>query len=112
MFDMNKMMGKIKEVQDKMQEVQKNLVNIKASGEAGGGMVYAEANGLKKIEKITVDESLLVKEDKEMMQDLIVAAVNKALEGAEEKSKEEVQKHTSGMLPNIPGFNFGNFGGQ
>jgi hypothetical protein len=111
MFDMNKMMGKIKEVQDKMKEVQENLVHITATGESGGGMIKVNANGLKRVVNIEIDESLIVKEDQAMLQDLIVAAVNKALENAEEKSKEEVQKQTSGMLPNIPGFNFGNFGG-
>lgn len=111
MFDMNKMMGKLKEVQEKMKEVQESLEKVIAEGESGGGMVKVQANGHKKILKIDIDESLMVKDDKEVLQDLVVAAVNKAIENAEEKSKEEVQKQTQGMMPNIPGFNFGNFGG-
>ena len=47
-------------------------------------------------------------EDKDMLKDLVIAAVNKAMEEVEEKSKEELRKSTEGMLPNIPGMNFGN----
>jgi hypothetical protein len=110
MFDMNKMMGKLKEVQDKMKEVQENLEHITATGESGGGLVSATVNGKKQVIKLNIDDSLVNKEDKDMMADLVAAAVNNALVDVEEKSKEEIQKHTSGMLPNIPGFNFGNFG--
>lgn len=110
MFDLSKMMGKLKEVQDKMKDVQENLKNISASGESGGGMVKATANGQKQVVKLEIDESLYNKDDKDMLSDLVIAAVNKALQEAEEKSKEEMQKQTAGMMPNIPGFDFNNMG--
>ena len=103
MFDMMKMMGKMKEVQERMKVAQENLVNIQASGEAGGGMVKATVNGKKQIISLDIDETLVRPEDREMMQDLVVAAVNKALEEVEGLAREELKKSTEGVLPNIPG---------
>ncbi len=108
MFDMSKMMEKVREMQDKMKAAQEQLADITVTGEAGAGMVKATANGKKQIISIQIDDELLKPDDKEMTQDLIVAAINKALEEAEIKSKEEIKKHTDGMLPNIPGLDFGN----
>ncbi len=56
MFDMMKMMGKLKEVQEKMKEAQENLVNITAEGESGGGMVHAIVNGKKLVVQLKVDK--------------------------------------------------------
>ena len=103
MFDMMKMMGKMKEVQARMKEAQDNLVNIQAQGESGAGMVKATVNGKKQLVSIDVDPSLLKTDDKIILQDLIVAAVNKANEEAEILAKEEIRKSTEGLLPNIPG---------
>jgi nucleoid-associated protein EbfC len=103
MFDMMKMMGKMKEVQAKMKEAQDNLVHVYASGEAGGGMVKATVNGKKEVISLEIDDSLIKPEDKEMIQDLVVAAVNKAMSEVEILAKEEIRKSTEGMLPNIPG---------
>jgi len=105
MMDMGKMFGKIQEVQAKMKEAQEKLGTITADGESGGGMVKAVVNGNKKIISIDVEESLVVVEDKEMMQDLIVAAINLAIDEVDVKVKEEMKKTTEGMLPGgIPGF--------
>ncbi len=103
MFDMMKMMGKMKEVQARMKEAQDNLVRVKAYGEAGAGMVKATVNGKKQLVAIDLDPSLLKADDKVILQDLIVAAVNKANEEAEVLAKEEIRKSTEGLLPNIPG---------
>ncbi|OEJ99981.1 YbaB/EbfC family nucleoid-associated protein [Roseivirga misakiensis] len=108
MFDMMKMMGKVKEMQTKMKEAQERLEFIQDTGEAGGGMVKATVNGKKQIISIDIDESLLVKEDKDMVQDLTVAAINMALEKVDIKAKEEIKNSTEGILPNIPGMDFGN----
>lgn len=108
MFDMMKMMGKIKEVQAKVKEAQDNLVNLKVSGESGAGLVRATANGQRQVLSIEIDPSLINKEDQQVMQDLVVAAVNNALSKAEEAGKEEIKKQTEGILPNIPGFDLGN----
>lgn len=107
MFDMMKMMGKMKEVQAKIKEAQENLVNIKATAEAGGGMVSATVNGKKEIVNLAIDDVLLKPEDKEMLQDLIIAAVNKANTEVEIEAKEEMKKSTEGMIPNIPGLDLG-----
>jgi nucleoid-associated protein EbfC len=103
MFDMMKMMGKMKEVQARLKEAQENLVHVKATGESGGGMVKAIVNGKKQLVSLEVDPTLIKPEDKDIMQDLIVAAVNKASEEAETLAKEALRKSTEGLLPNIPG---------
>lgn len=100
---MMKMMGKMKEVQARLKEAQDNLANISASGESGGGLVKATVNGKRQLIGLDVDLSLLKPDDKVVLQDLIIAAVNKALEEAEIKAKEELRKSTEGLLPNIPG---------
>ena len=105
-MDMANMFGKMREMQTKLKEVQENLESITAEGESGGGMVKAVANGRKKVISISIEESLMTKEDKEMTQDLIVAAVNNALQNVEAKSNDEIKKSTEGMIPNIPGLDF------
>ena len=104
MFDMMKMMGKMKEVQARLKEAQDNLVKLRAYGESGAGMVKATVNGKKQLVQIELDPSLLKGEDQAILQDLIVAAVNKAQDEAETLAKEEMRKSTDGLLPNIPGF--------
>jgi nucleoid-associated protein EbfC len=104
MFDMMKMMGKMKEVQSRMKEAQDNLANLRAYGESGAGMVKATVNGKKQLIQIDVDPSLINATDKVILQDLIVAAVNKAQQEAETLAKEEMRKSTEGLIPNIPGF--------
>ena len=111
MIDMMKMMGKMKEVQTRMKEAQDNLVNIKATGESGGGMVKATANGKKQVIFLDIDASLLKADDKILIQDLTIAAVNKALEEADALAKESLKKSTEGLLPNIPGMDFSNLMG-
>jgi nucleoid-associated protein EbfC len=107
MFDMMKMMGKMKEVQAKIKEAQNNLVNIKTTAEAGAGMVSATVNGKKELVSLAIDDSLMKAEDKEMLQDLVIAAVNKAIADVEILAKDEIKKSTDGMLPNIPGLDLG-----
>ena len=103
---MANMFGKMREMQTKLKEVQENLDKITAEGESGGGMVKAIVNGRKKVISIQIEDSLLTKEDKEMLQDLVVAAINVALQNVEAKSNEEIKKTTEGMMPNIPGLDF------
>lgn len=103
MFDMMKMMGKVKEVQARMKEAQDNLVNVKVEGESGAGLVKATVNGKKQLISLDIDPSLLKETDKLILQDLIIAAVNKASDEAEIIAKETIRKSTEGMLPNIPG---------
>jgi DNA-binding YbaB/EbfC family protein len=111
MFDMMKMMGKMKEVQGKIKEAQDNLVRVHASGESGGGMVKAIVNGKKQVISIDIDPATLRAEDKVLVQDLVIAAVNKALEEVDVLAKDELKKATEGMLPNIPGMDLSNLMG-
>ncbi len=103
MFDMMKMMGKLKEAQGKIKEAQESLGNLTANGESGAGLVTAKVNGRKEVISVNVDSSLLNSDDREMMQDLIVAAINKALENVDGKAKEHMKNATEGIIPNIPG---------
>ncbi|HMI66044.1 MAG TPA: YbaB/EbfC family nucleoid-associated protein [Cyclobacteriaceae bacterium] len=106
MFDMMKVMGKVKEMQTRLKEAQDNLSSIKVTAESGGGMVKVTANGKKQVIAIDIDSSILKNEDKTLIQDLIIAAVNKANEEVEMLAKEELRKSTDGILPSIPGVDF------
>jgi nucleoid-associated protein EbfC len=104
MFDMMGMMGKVKDFQAKIKEAQESLVNITEQAEAGAGMVKVLVNGQKKILQLDIDADLIKIEDKEMLQDLVVAATNKALEAIEDKIKDHLAEATKGMVPpGIPG---------
>lgn len=108
MFDMMNMLGKMKDIQAKLKEAKDNLVNITVTSESGAGMVKATVNGNRQVIKLEIDPEIVKQDDKEMLQDLTVAAVNKALRDIDEKIKEEMKKSTEGLLPNIPGLDFGN----
>ena len=87
--------------QGRMSEFQENLGQLRVEGQAGGGMVTVEASGHQKILNIRVEESLLESDDREMLEDLLVAAVNQALDKAKEAAAEEMSKMTGDM--NLPG---------
>jgi len=110
MFNFKDMMGRIQEMQDRLKEVREQLDNVIVESEAGGGMVNVRANANRKILKITVDPDIIDKDDPETMTDLITAAVNRALEEAEEKGRSELQDATKGVLPNIPGLDLSKLG--
>ena len=103
MLDMMKMMGKVKEMQTRLKEAQDKLDSLIVHGESGAGMVKATVNGKKKVLAIEVDPSILSTNDKVLLQDLVVAAVNKAMEEADVRAREELRKSTEGLLPQVPG---------
>ncbi|MFC5409900.1 YbaB/EbfC family nucleoid-associated protein [Larkinella bovis] len=107
MFNMMDMFGKVKEFQSRMKDAQASLNTITESGESGAGMVRVTVNGLKQIIRLEIDQELIRPDEREMLQDLVVAATNKALENVEPKIKAHLQKATEGLLPNIPGFDLG-----
>ncbi|MDR9416571.1 MAG: YbaB/EbfC family nucleoid-associated protein [Gracilimonas sp.] len=111
-FNMADMFGKIQEMQSKMEEAQEGLNDVIVEAEAGGGMVKVKANGNKQIVSIEMDDDVVDPQDKEMLEDLIVAGVNKALEKADEASKEKMQEMYKGMIPGggIPGMDMSKLG--
>jgi DNA-binding YbaB/EbfC family protein len=109
-FDMMGMMSRVKELQEKVKQAQSELPSITATAEAGGGLVRATANGQRQLLKLEIDETLLTPQDRDMLADLVVAAVNKVMEEAGDKAKEHLKSRTAGLLPNIPGLDLGGFG--
>ncbi|MCF8260667.1 MAG: YbaB/EbfC family nucleoid-associated protein [Melioribacteraceae bacterium] len=104
---MQGMLKQIQKMQSDMEKVQAELANKIVSEESGGGMVKATVNGKKELVSIQIDEEIASSGDKEMLEDLVVAAVNKALESATKMAEEEMGAITKGMMPpgmNIPGF--------
>jgi len=104
---MQGMLKQIQKMQAEMEKVQNGLGNKTVTQESGGGMVKVTANGKKEIISINIDPEVIKEDDKEMLEDLVVAAVNKALEAANKMAEEELGNVTRGMIPpglNIPGF--------
>jgi DNA-binding YbaB/EbfC family protein len=103
---MQAMLKQVQKMQEEMQKVQSELGNLTVTQEAGGGMIKATANGNREIISVEIDPQVIKQEDKEILEDLVVAAVNKALSSAAKMAEEEIAKVTKGMLPpgmNIPG---------
>ena len=106
-LDMGSMMKQVQKMQADMAKVQAELENKTITEESGGGMVKATVNGKKELVSLVIDEEIAKSGDKDMLEDLIVAAVNKALTTAGKMAEDELGSITKGMLPpgmNIPGF--------
>jgi len=101
MKNMNNMMKQAQQLQKKMLKAQEDLATKTVEASAGGGMVKVVANGSQKIESIVLEKEVVDPEDVEMLQDLILAAVNDALNKSQEMISSEMGKLTGGM--NIPG---------
>ena len=97
------MMKQIQKMQETVSRVQEELEAKTVVAEAGGGMVKVTANGKQRLVKITIDREVVNPAELEMLEDLVLAAANKALEDAARMAQEEMAKATSGLLPNIPG---------
>jgi hypothetical protein len=103
--NMSGMLKQIQKMQERMAQVQEELEKKIVIGEAGGGMVKVTANGKQHLVKIQIDKEVVNPADVEMLEDLVLAAANKALEDASKMAQDEISRATSGMLPNIPGMN-------
>lgn len=103
--NMSGMLKQIQKMQEKMAQVQEGLESKTVVGEAGGGMVKVTANGKQRLTQVQIDKEVVNPEDIEMLEDLVLAASNKALEDAGKMAQEEIARATNGMLPNIPGIN-------
>ncbi len=95
------MMKKVQQMQQDMTALQDELAEREFSATAGGGMVTATVTGEKKLVSLKIDPQVVDPEDVEMLQDLILAAVNEASATADKTSEEEMAKITGGM--NLPG---------
>jgi len=91
---------KAQEMQKKMADVQSEIDSMEVEGSSGGGMVKTVVNGKKRILSLNIDPDIL-SEDKEMLEDLILVAINQAIDKIEAVSKEKMGSLTGGM--NIPG---------
>jgi len=95
--DMAGMMKKAQEMQAKMGEMQDNLSTITVSGESGAGLVKATATAKGELIGLDIDPSIFQPDEKEMVEDLILAAIKDAQSRASERSQEEMAKLTEGM---------------
>ncbi len=101
MKNMMSMMKQAQKLQAKMVEMQAELGNRTVTAQAGGGMVEAVVNGRQELVSLRIDPEVVVADDVEMLQDLITAALNEALNRSREMMAQEMSKLTGGMQ--IPG---------
>jgi DNA-binding YbaB/EbfC family protein len=106
-MDMEELMRKAQEaaetIQKQMSDVQVKLDSVEVEGTSGGGLVKIRATAKGRILSVSIDDSLMVREDKQMLEDLVTAAFNDARVKADQAANAEMQKAQSGMgLP--PGF--------
>ena len=95
--DMAKLMKQAQEMQTKMAEMQDALASMTVEGQSGAGLVKATATAKGELVGLDIDPSIFNKDDKEVVEDLILAAIKDALSKAQEKSQEELGKLTEGM---------------
>ncbi|MCK0714212.1 YbaB/EbfC family nucleoid-associated protein [Chromohalobacter sarecensis] len=96
---MGNMMKQAQEMQEKMQKVQEEIAETEVMGEAGAGMIKVTMNGRHDVSNVNIDPSVM-EEDKELLEDLLAAAVNDAVRKVETTSKERMEEVTAGM--NLP----------
>ncbi len=99
---MGNLMKQAQKMQEDMQKAQEEIARAEVTGEAGAGLVSIVMNGRHDVKRVSIDDSLM-EEDKEILEDLIAAAVNDAVRKVESTSQEQMSKITQGMgMP--PGF--------
>lgn len=98
------LMKQAQDMQKNMQSAQEEITKLEVTGESGGGMVKVVMNGRHEAKRVIIDDTM-IGDDKEMLEDLIVAAINDATHKVEKQSKEKMSALTGGIdLP--PGFKF------
>ena len=97
MTDFNNMLKQAQELQKKMADAQKKVEELEAEGTSGGGLVKVKINGKNITTSINIDDSLISKDEKEILEDLIVAAHNDARENVQKKISEEMSSLTGGL---------------
>lgn len=99
--------GQVMQMRQKMAEAQEALASKTVTAEAGGGMVQVTANGAQRITAVKIEPGVL-SDDPEMLEDLLIAGVNKALDEAAAMAKDEMKNAAGGFLP--PGIDLGQLG--
>ena len=99
--NMQQMMKQMQKMQKKMAQEQEKLKEERVAGTAGGGMVTVTVTGHKEVVVVEIIEEAVDPEDVEMLQDLVLAATNEAMNKADELTQQRLGKHTQGL--NIPG---------
>ncbi len=97
MVNFGNMMKQAQQLQKKMSEIQSKLENIEVEGVSGGGLIKVISSAKGTIKKINIDQSMLKDEEKEVLEDLIIAAINDAKNKAEIASQEEMKNATGGL---------------
>lgn len=101
---MQKMMKQVQKMQADMAKTQEELKNKTVEVSAGGGVITVTANGSQEITDIKIEPDAVDPNDVEMLEDLVLAAVNEALRKAQELAAQEMQKVTGGLdIPGMPG---------
>ena len=102
--NMSKLLKQAQSVQQEIEKVQNELSDMIIEGESGGGMVKVKVNGKQEVLELNIDETTM-EEDKEVIEDLIVSALNKALSKAQIDSQEKMNSVAGGMMSGlkIPG---------
>ena len=95
------LMKQAQKLQERLNQIQKELETIEVEGTSGGGMVTVVANGKQEVVQVKIDPEVVNPEDVEMLEDLVVAAVNQARERAQELAEEKMRQATGGMLPGL-----------
>lgn len=98
------------EIQGRMKEIQENLRKLKVEGAAGGGMVTVEMNGHQQLISCRIEPSLFESHDREMIEDLVIAAVNQAAEKCKQMVAEEMGKLSQGLDVGALGDTLSKFG--
>jgi nucleoid-associated protein EbfC len=107
--NMSGMMKQLQKMQERIAQVQEELEHKTVVGESGGGMVKVTMNGKQRAISISMEKEVINPDDHEMLEDLVMAAVNKAIEESQKLAQDEMSKATSGLLPNMPGMNLPGF---
>ncbi len=102
-MNIGKMMQQARKLQERMEQMQKELAELEVTGEAGGGMVRVVMRGDRQVREVRIDDAIWAEQDKGLIEDLVAAAVNQALVKVDEAQKERQQKMMAG-LPLPPGF--------
>ena len=102
-MDMNKIMQQAQELQQRMGTVQEELARQRITSTVGGGMVTAVVNGKNELLEIRIEKEVIAADDPVMLQDLIIAAVNDAMQKSKALVQGEMSKLTGGLNLNIPG---------